>query len=262
MWSVCMDLADGRSYGNGCAVRRVEPRLSTPNSEPTCRSPLQEFTSVTKPALDRSSRHPRLALLLMACAVLSPIGAANAQEAAPPASLGTTTQDPRAFIDMLASNVFAILRNHSIPEAERRRTFRAMLSDNFAIVQIGDRLIRRHRATITPAQYAAYRAAFPAFVVGTYADRLEGFETASLKTTRIVPRGGAGDADVFARVTMPQRQPIDTVWAVRNQNGRLVITNLTVSGINLALTQEADFDSYIQRQGFDALVAFMKKSQA
>jgi phospholipid transport system substrate-binding protein len=35
-----------------------------------------------------------------------------------------------------------------------------------------------------------------------------------------------------------------------------------VAGINLSLTQEADFASYIQKNGFDALVAFMKSANA
>ncbi|MBV9372044.1 MAG: ABC transporter substrate-binding protein, partial [Alphaproteobacteria bacterium] len=36
----------------------------------------------------------------------------------------------------------------------------------------------------------------------------------------------------------------------------------TVSGINLVLTQTADFDAYVQKNGFDKLVAFMKSRSA
>jgi len=229
---------------------------------PTLR--LQENYRVIKtvylPHRTRAPGHTaRLALIAASVFCLPQTALAQAAGSPPPS---VAAQDPRAFVDDLAGRAFGILRNHAIPESERRRTFRAMLSDNFALQQIGDRLIRRHRATITPAQYAAYRAAFPGFVVGTYADRLEGFENASLKTTRAVPRGATGDSDVLARVTKPGRQPIDTVWAVHRVGDRWLIANVTVSGINLALTQEADFDSYIQRQGFDALVAFMKKTPA
>ncbi len=200
--------------------------------------------------------------LILLAALGTALSAVSARAQPAPMASAANTQDPRAFIEELSSRTFALLRSGTTSETERRRTLRAMLSDNFAIPQIGDRLIRRHRAAITPAQYSAYKSVFPGFVVGTYADRLEGFHDATLKVLRTVPRGTAGDTDVLARVTQPGRQPIDTVWAVRNVNGKLLITNLTVSGINLALTQEVDFDSYIQRQGFDALLAFMKKSQA
>ncbi len=205
---------------------------------------------------------PRYGALHALGVILLGLGIAAPASAQPDASFSVTAQDPRAFIEDLSGRTFALLRDHSTPESDRRRTLRSMLTANFAIPQIGDRLIRRHRASLTPEQYTQYRAAFPGFVVGAYADRLEGFGNASLKVMRAVPRGTAGDTDVLARVTQQGHQPIDTVWAVRRIGDRLLITNLTVSGINLALTQEADFDSYIQRQGFDALITFMKKAQS
>jgi phospholipid transport system substrate-binding protein len=36
------------------------------------------------------------------------------------------------------------------------------------------------------------------------------------------------------------------------------VLNLNVAGINIAMAQAADFDSVIQRQGFDALIKMMK----
>ena len=63
---------------------------------------------------------------------------------------------------------------------------------------------------------------------------------------------------IQSQVIQPGQQPMNAIWSVIPVNGKYQITNLTVAGINLALTQEADFKSVIQRQGFDALVAFMK----
>src|SRR3712207_7813736 len=62
-------------------------------------------------------------------------------------------------------------------------------SENFAVTEIGNRLIRRHRATLTPAQYNAYMTAFPDYVVGTYADRLYEYANSDLKVIRTIPRG-------------------------------------------------------------------------
>ena len=41
-----------------------------------------------------------------------------------------------------------------------------------------------------------------------------------------------------------------------------MINGLTVEGLNLTLTQEADFAAYIQKNGFDQLVEFMKSKNA
>lgn len=167
----------------------------------------------------------------------------------------------RGFVDNLAKQAFQVLREAPSQDVARRQ-FRSLLRQNFAVEQIGNRLIRRYRSQITPQQYQAYMAAFPDFVINTYADRLYEYANADFKVVRTVPRGGRGDVDVYSRVTLKDRaQPIDAVWSVRpaaNAPGRYQVTNLTVAGVNLALTQEADFASYIDRNGFDALVNFMR----
>lgn len=162
------------------------------------------------------------------------------------------------FVSTLSSQAFAVLKDKSLSRTEAKTKFRALLAQNFATKQIGDRLIRTVRSTLTPQQYAAYSAAFPDYVVGAYADRLYEYADATLKVVRVQPVG-SGFA-VYSSVTQPgQGRPLEAVWSVVPAGaGKFQITNLTVGGINLALTQEADFKSVIQRQGFDALVTFMK----
>jgi phospholipid transport system substrate-binding protein len=122
------------------------------------------------------------------------------------------------------------------------------------------RLIRRQRAGLSPAQIEAYRAAFPEFILNAYADRLYDYADARVAVQRTVGRGPF--TEVYTRVTRPGAQPIDTIWQVKSDGGKLMVNNLVVAGINLALTQEADFTSYVGRNGFDALVAFMKSANA
>ncbi len=173
---------------------------------------------------------------------------------AAPASAAVNTADPAQFIDTLADEGFATLRTGE--KAAARTKFRTMLAQYFAVDAIGDRLIRRWSPTITPAQRAAYKAVFPAFIIGTYADRLFEYAKADLKVIRTMP--AAGGVDVVTQVTKPGAAPITTVWSVQNGAGGYKVTNLKVSGVNLAISQAADFDAIIQRKGFDALVAMMK----
>jgi phospholipid transport system substrate-binding protein len=48
------------------------------------------------------------------------------------------------------------------------------------------------------------------------------------------------------------------IWSLTKSGSGYKVSNLTVAGVNLALSQEADFKAYAQRNGFDALVKFMK----
>lgn len=173
---------------------------------------------------------------------------------AAPAEATINNKEPGPFIHGLATAGFAVLKGN---RASARSQFRSLLARHFAVDAIGDRLIRRWRPTISTGQYAAYKAAFPDFIIGTYADRLYDYANASFKVVRVQNQGNG--AAVLTQVTKPGTRPITAVWSVTKINGSYKVTNLTVAGINLAVAQSADFDSYVQRNGFDALLTFMKK---
>lgn len=197
-----------------------------------------------------------LAILLASAAVATPAASLAAQSTAP----ADNGKAAGTFITELSQRAYAVLRDKSNDKNEVRAQFRKLLKENFAVTDIGNRLIRRHVRTINKQQYQAYQAAFPDYVVDTYTDNLFEFADSELKVVRTVPRGTRGTIDVYARVTRNNgAQPIDSIWTVKkNQSGKYVVDNLTVAGVNLSLTQEADFTAYIQKNGFDALVQFMR----
>ena len=172
-----------------------------------------------------------------------------------PALAAVDTSDPTRFIQTLTTDGFAAMRSGSRDAAKGK--FRALLTQNVAVDQIGDRLISQWVPKITPAQHDAYKAALPSFVVGTYADRLFEYSDATVKVVRTQQTAGGG-ADVTTQVIKPGRQPIPAVWSVVQVGGQWKVLNLRVAGINIAMAQAADFDAVVQRQGFDALVKMMK----
>ena len=174
---------------------------------------------------------------------------------AAPAQAAVDQSSPSRFVATLTETGFGVLRTGDRQGA--RAQFRQLLAEYFAVDAIGDRLIRRWTPQITPAQRAAYQAAFPNFIIGTYADRLFEYAHADLKVVRAVPAGTG--ATVYTIVTKPGGGQFNAVWSITRGGTGYQVSNLTVAGINLALTQAADFDSVVQRQGFDALVAMMKK---
>ena len=195
---------------------------------------------------------PRLRPLLAAAAIS--LSSLAIPTLATPALAAVNDQQPGPFVDTLSAEAFKALRSGNRTAAKSQ--FRTLLSQYFAVDAIGDRLIRRWSAKITPAQRASYKAAFPTFIVGTYADRLFDYANADLKVIRAIPQGDS--AVVQTQVTKPGARPIAAVWTIDKIGGGYKVSNLTVAGINLAITQASDFDSYIQQNGFDKLVALMK----
>jgi phospholipid transport system substrate-binding protein len=171
-----------------------------------------------------------------------------------PVQAAVDTSNPQSFIQTLTTDGFAAMRSGSKDAAKAK--FRSLLSQNVAVDNIGDRLVRRWIPTISPAQHDAYKAALPTYIVGTYADRLFEYADATVKVVRSQPT--ASGADVVTQVIKPGRQPIPAIWSVVQVGGTWKVLNLNVAGINIAMAQAADFDSVVQRQGFDALVKMMK----
>ncbi|MBV8972178.1 MAG: ABC transporter substrate-binding protein [Sphingomonadaceae bacterium] len=195
---------------------------------------------------------------LAAALALAPIVAvpAVAQTAATPQEATAAGE----FVSQLADRAFAVLKENQSKTAIRAK-FRGLLKENFAVDEAGLRLIRRWRNQITPAQLAAYQAVLPDYFVNVYADRLTNYADASVKIVRTQAHGANGNVDVFSRVLTPGKDPIDIIWLVqKGEGGKWLIGNVTVEGINISLTQEADFSAFIQKNGFDALVAMMKSA--
>lgn len=211
--------------------------------------------------------HMKLAIRALVLMLAAPLAIAAIVPAA--AQVADSAQQKRAgaFIEKLGADAFSILRDKGLDRDAARGKFRDLLRQNFAVDRTGVRLIRSYRAPSSPiklteAQLTAYRRALPDYLVNTYSDRLYDFATADISVVRTAPRGSRGEVDVFTRITDPAGgRPIDAIWSVDMAGARPLVTNITVNGVNVALTQEADFKSYIERNGFDALVDFMNKAQ-
>ena len=166
------------------------------------------------------------------------------------------------FILALANRVFGVLKEPQSKGAIKAK-FRSLLKESFAVDEAGAKLIRRYRNQITPTQLAAYQAVLPDYEVNIYADRLINYADAQVKIVRTAPHGSSGSVDVFSQVAVPGKKPFDIIWLVqKGAGGKWLIANVTVSGINMALTQEADFSAFIAKNGFDALIAMMKSANA
>ena len=206
------------------------------------------------------------AIFAIALALVSPLAAAPAAAQQTAAASPAQQKAAADFISNLAGQAFTVLQDKSLTRADARSKFRTLLRANFDVDGMGFRLIRAYRAPnspikLTDAQVSAYRAALPDFVVNTYSDRLYDFATAKVSVVRTAPRGSRGEVDVYTRITDPKGgKPIEAIWQVKG-GAKPLVTNITVNGVNVALTQEADFKAYIEKNGFDALVDFMKRAK-
>ncbi len=188
-------------------------------------------------------------------ATILSVGSFSFPVAIAPAAAAISQSSPEAFVESLSQDGLAVLRSGS--DAQKRSRFQSLLQQHFAVDRIGDRLIQRWSSRITPAQRSAYQRALPGFILGTYADRLGTYSRANVEVTNSRQQGSTHL--VQTRITNPGSRPVTAIWYLTRNGGGYQVYNMRVAGINLTLNQAADFDSYIQRNGFDRLVAFMER---
>lgn len=167
------------------------------------------------------------------------------------------------FIQSLADQAFAVLRNTSLTQAQRDQQFRRLLQQGFALDIIGNGVLGAARRTATPQQLQAFHAAFPDYVIRIYSTRLTEYGNSELKIigTAPAPRG-----DIFVRtvVTGPNvQQPVHADWRIRSVPGRgLKVIDLSLEGVSMAVTQRDEFAAKIQARGLDGLIAEMRNGTA
>jgi phospholipid transport system substrate-binding protein len=138
-----------------------------------------------------------------------------------------------AFVEQLSSEAAAVMRDRSLTKEDRRAKFRALMEQNFALTELGDRLIQQQIPTATPEEYAAYQAKLPELVIDAYAGWLQGYSKAKVKTTRTVAQSPTV-THVHSKVSSRGKRPLDAVWQVEKlPDGSMRLSNLTVSGIRV-----------------------------
>lgn len=194
--------------------------------------------------------------LMLAARAMVLIGLGTAAMVHPgPAVAASDADDATRLVTSLHASVSGILKNPD--QVAARKEFRGILGRYFAVDAIGDRLIRRWQAQITPEQKAAYDGMIARFIINSYSAHVFQYADATLKVLRTTPAPDSG-YNVASQLQKPGARPLAALWSVVKTDKGLKISNLVVANINLSVIQAQEFDSVIQRKGFDTLLAMMK----
>ncbi|MCA1956146.1 ABC transporter substrate-binding protein [Zymomonas sp.] len=173
---------------------------------------------------------------------------------ATPACAAIDNQTPTGLINGLIAEALSVAQNNDKVHAHQK--LKTLLAQYFQVDEIGESLVRRWKSQITPEQLTAYKAALPNFIINTYANRIADYSSAKLKIIRIIPAGDG--AAVLSQVTKSGSDPVNVIWTLEHTSQGYKVSNMTVGGINLLITQRADFDSVVEHKGFDSLIKMLQ----
>jgi phospholipid transport system substrate-binding protein len=164
--------------------------------------------------------------------------------------------DASSFVQQLGNRAIGVLQDDGSTLAQREAMFRDILVEGFDLNLIGRFVLARYWKKASEEQQANYLRAFGEFIVRKYSAMLGGYAG---EVFTVVSEQPSGDKDVMVltRIDRPSGPPIETHWRVRGKDGEQRIIDVLVEGINMAMTQRAEFKSVVKRHGIDGLIQIL-----
>jgi phospholipid transport system substrate-binding protein len=174
----------------------------------------------------------------------------------PPAAAAA---DPTTLINNLGSQALAVL-GKGTNESQRVTRFRELLREDFDLPGIARFVLGRYWNTATEEQRAEFVKLFENYVALAYATRLAEYAGEQFKVTGSRPDGEG--AIVSSQILRPAgAAPIKVDWRLTGRNGNYKISDVSVDGISMAVTQRSEFASVIQHSGgqLQGLIAMLRE---
>jgi phospholipid transport system substrate-binding protein len=155
--------------------------------------------------------------------------------------------DPAAVINNLGSRALEVLGKNATP-AQRVARFHDLFREDFDVPGIARFVLGRYWKTATPEEQQEFVKLFEDYIALVYSNQLAAYSGERLKVTG--SRTSAEEAVVASEIIRPTGSPpVKVDWHLTDRNGTYKISDVTVDGISMAVTQRSEFASVIQRSG-------------
>lgn len=170
----------------------------------------------------------------------------------------TALSDPQAVVAYVMGQGMATI-GANLPPVQRDSRLRELFEKYFDVDASAEFALGRYRVMATPQQQQEFFRLYEAYTVRTFGSRLSQVGTAPFRVTGA--RSSGRQALVTSEITSPDGNRLEVVWSLINRHGNFKITDLSIGGESMRVTQREDFSRWIQNNGgrFDALLAVMRQ---
>jgi phospholipid transport system substrate-binding protein len=164
-----------------------------------------------------------------------------------PAIPAAAAADPAAMISNLGKRALEVLGKDAT-QAQRVARFRELLREEFDVPGIGRFVLGRYWNQASEEQRAEFVKLFEDYIAMAYATRLAEYTGETFKVTGSRPE--ADGAIVSSQILRPAgAAPVKVDWRLTGRDGNYKISDVSVDGISMAVTQRSEFASVIQHNG-------------
>jgi phospholipid transport system substrate-binding protein len=172
-----------------------------------------------------------------------------------------------AFVRTNVDHGLQILNNPNLSKAQRQEQFRGFLTTLTDLRRIALYTLGPARRGTTPAELDAFVDAFRNYAFAVYGAEFSKYSGQMLRVTGSVERA-PGDELVRTVLVDPQaaagQQPIEVDFRVYGSGGHYSVVDIVVAGLDLAITEQDDFSSFLAQHNNDvrALTANLQQRAA
>ncbi len=171
--------------------------------------------------------------------------------------LSTSSQ----FVQSLADQAVTALTADGITTDMRRKQFRDVMRQNFAIDSIARFALGRYWRKASESQRLEYLKLFEDLIVMTWADQFSTYEGEKLKVEDSLDAASNQSRVKVVIVrsiwSIDKQTKIHVDWRVASQGNIYKVTDVMIEGISIARTKRDEFSSVIRRNN-NEISAFLK----
>ena len=168
-----------------------------------------------------------------------------------------TVDQARSLIDKAISEVNAII-NSGKSEQQMYGDFERIFVTYADVAAIARSALGTASKTATPAQMAAFTAAYQGYISRKYGRRFREFIGGKIEVTDAKPYKSY--YEVISTATLQGQPPFDLRWWVGDKSGRQLFFNIIIEGVNMLASERTEVGALLDANGGDMakLIATLK----
>jgi phospholipid transport system substrate-binding protein len=164
------------------------------------------------------------------------------------ASGAESVPEAEEFVTDLGRTAIETLTGDQLADDEREVRFRELLTANFDVPRIGNRVLAIYARQATPEELNSFYNVFEDLLVATYIGRFEEYSGEGFSVVRSFPDGNDG-AVVLSEISGRNGERIRVDWQLRRRDGHYVVVDVAVEAISIAATLREEYGSILRQNG-------------
>ena len=168
---------------------------------------------------------------------------------------------PTDVVKGLVNPALQILGDKSASPQDRAQKLRQLITgDVFDFSAMSRSALGLHWKDLNDQQRKDFTNTFTAFLRDSYLSRIRDYSA----QVNFLGETSIGDDRTEVKTNIEQgggKAPIQVNYSLKNQNGKWLIYDVTVDNISIAANYRNQFNRVINNQGFDTLLADLKRKQ-